>query len=616
MANPLSDRGWSDRDYAAAIGTLAGEAATKGSLRDYQAIADVIANRLDDRNFASQYGRNVASQALNPKEFSTWDKAQKEAYRNAVTSFNAALNPKLEAKLPAALQERVSLAKQAVEDVFSTGKARGIAMGSTFYDNPKVTTALGTGGFHNGLENQYGSVTIGDHRFTGPGFNPDMEFDPVSLHGQLQDVGLPAELSGLTPPAVNIGTPDLPGPLGGFGNIDGLSIGAPSTPDVMSQFAGPSYSDITNGTAFDPIGGLNVSVPSTPDVMGQFEGPTYPDMSAGLYGGPPASDVSVPSPPDVGGLSGLDAYGPAMSEAGWASPSHMGFDAGSFQTPDFDAPTQQARDRIANFESRNFVGLGAPDFEGMARDLTTEITGKTAFDTVSTPEHYTVMENRTREVPFSAPNALQDAVMGDWEDKLGPAKPAMASKPQTRIETYQVPVEKTRMVQQQVPKALPSLPEVEVPAAPSLSSSFASAPPGLGDQFGMGLHGFEGFLGAMNARDPAAMNAINDAGMGYAANYAMGDGPYADDGHQRPARQVRLAVRDGCPQGCGRRLQAGLRATVSDRTGRDRGGHEGPCDGWTSGNARGWRVGGSRRLCHAQWVPRDLGLHVRRRLGQ
>jgi hypothetical protein len=257
--------------------------------------------------------------------------------------------------------------------VFSTGKARGIAMGATFYDNPKVTAALGTGGFHNGLENQYGSAIIGDHRFTGPGFNPDMEFDPVSLHGQLQDVGLPAELSGLTPPAVNIGAPDVPGPLGGFGNIDGLSIGVPSTPDVMSQFAGPSYADITNGTAFDPIGGLNVSVPSTPDVMGQLEGPTYPDMSAGLYGGPPASDVSVPSPPDVGGLSGLDAYGPAMSEAGWTSPSHMGFDGGAFQTPDFDAPTQQARDRIANFESRNFVGLGAPDFEGMARDLTARL---------------------------------------------------------------------------------------------------------------------------------------------------------------------------------------------------------------------------------------------------
>jgi hypothetical protein len=138
------------------------------------------------------------------------------------------------------------------------------------------------------------------------------------------------------------------------------------------------------------------------------------------------------------------------------------------------------------------------------------------------------METRTREVPFSAPNALQAAVMGDWEDKLGPAKPAMASKPQ--IETYQVPVEKTRMVQQQVPKALPSLPEVDVPAAPSLSPSFSSAPPGLGEQFGMGLHGFEGFLGAMNARDPAAMDAINNAGMGYAANYAMGDGPYATMG--------------------------------------------------------------------------------------
>jgi hypothetical protein len=70
----------------------------------------------------------------------------------------------------------------------------------------------------------------------------------------------------------------------------------------------------------------------------------------------------------------------------------------------------------------------------------------------------------------------------------------------------------------------------------------------------MGLHGFEGFLGAMNARDPAAMDAINNAGMGYAANYAMGDGPYATMGTNDSAGQVRLAVRNGCPQEHGRGL--------------------------------------------------------------
>src|SRR5688572_26059548 len=102
MTNPLSQLGWSNRDYQAAIGTLMGEALFEGPV-GMAVVADVIANRMADGrppdNFAARYGMSFADQALakNAKgqfEFSTWSPKQANAYAIARAGFDAALNPK------------------------------------------------------------------------------------------------------------------------------------------------------------------------------------------------------------------------------------------------------------------------------------------------------------------------------------------------------------------------------------------------------------------------------------------------------------------------------------------------------------------------------------------
>jgi hypothetical protein len=324
MANPLSSRGVSDRDYAAAVGTLMGEAAVRGNLQDYQAIADVIANR----QASGQFGKSIAGITMNPREFSTWSPREKNAYRSAVQGFTAALNPARIDKMPKAAQERFSLATQALDDVFNTGKARGIAQGATFYDNPTVTAKLGTGGFHNGLEDQYGSIQIGAHRFSGPGLT-DLPFDPVTYNGQL------AAPPSADPFFGDLGAPPI-GQVSFAGSLPDLTpapeagFSLPDLPEVS-----PDYSGITAGTAFDQFPGFSPAEQVSPDFSDMRQGLTEAQAihNLGLDNQIPSANVEVRHGSDFYG-DDIDAAALAQEMARREADFGIGVEVGHF--PGFD----------------------------------------------------------------------------------------------------------------------------------------------------------------------------------------------------------------------------------------------------------------------------------------
>lgn len=386
MANPLSDRGWSDRDYAAAVGTLAGEVAARGGLVDYQAVADVIANRVE----AGVYGKSVAQVTMNPREFSTWSPKEKAAYANAKAGFAAALNPSRAASLSPAIRDRVEKAQQAINDVMVTGKARGITQGATAYHNPEVTAKLGTGGWHNMLEDKYGAVTIGAHTFTGKGFRPDDTFDPITYNGQLGappsadpyfgdvmfgDLPVNAVPSGWVEASA---IPDLSPASAGF-SLGGFQPNEAAAPD-FSDMGAYDFSGITRGTAFDNLPGFSPAAAATPD-FSDFDVGSYPDITAGVFDAP---DYAV----DAASWDSMpESYGPAMSEMGiGTSGYHSGVDAGPYgYTPDFSAPSEAYRTNEAfgiSALNRDAVARSNPSdmWDGAIADRLNNTYGPTAAD--------------------------------------------------------------------------------------------------------------------------------------------------------------------------------------------------------------------------------------------
>lgn len=411
MPNPLSDRGVTDRDYAAMVGTLVGEAAVKGTLQDYQAIADVIANRLNDKNFVSQYGKSIAAQTMNPKEFSTWSPKEVNAYQNAKAGFMASLNPAVANQMPAAMRERVNLAQQAVNDVMVSGKARGVAQGATFYDNPAVTAKLGTGGFHNRLEDQYGSTMIGAHRFSGPDFT-DQPFDPVTYNGQLAapaaaipdtftDIGLPAgqvDFMGELP------DPALSAPP--IGQVD--FAGYLDAPQQPAQAGFSMTGDQFNGV-FDA--GFPAQAAAAPMDMGTFN-----DIQAAGFG---------------------ETFGPSLNEMGQPQEAGVvaGLDSGPWgQTPDFNAPSLDqrnaetlAQDRINAFERDDLWSKPSSiPQDQINANVMAELTGQTV------PFGAQPLQAATTTTPPQAasPN-LANAPMGDFGMADMVAAPQATTAPQT-----------------------------------------------------------------------------------------------------------------------------------------------------------------------------------------
>lgn len=523
MANPLSERGFTDRDYSALVGTLVGEAAVKGGIQDYQAIADVVANRVADPAFSKQYGPSIAAQTMNAKEFSAWSANEKNANYNARAGFAASLNPKVASSLPAAVQERISLAQQAVDDVFNTGKARGITQGATFYDNPEVTAKLGTGGFHNRLDSKYGSVVIGDHRFTGPTFDPTRPFDPITYNGML---GIPdaaeIDLSGVAfndnrlddnstqidpvpsgsvdymgtladprAPSIDMGNygeaPFGIGSIGPAGWADMAGMTPEWSPAAMDM---GTFNDIQNAGAFgmsgiDPLG-PSLDGYSREAMPGQaygsgalgFAAPS--GMTAGDYISQQAQNIAGVETTPYGSVAPTEAS--FLSSSATYSPGGIGappsgytsFDASPFG---FGQPTQ-------DIQVADIPGLGAapaafsPSVTNDAvRQNTTAVTPSA---TPSTAEFVGPMPSvPATPAPVENPFDMQAMYAGDMEDKLGTQRGPFAT-------TQAVPQVAKNVAapsvtnKPAVPQVAPQLPALGAPvainAAP-LSSSFEAANP-------------------------------------------------------------------------------------------------------------------------------------------
>ena len=186
FASDFSGPSFSEKDRAVAIGTMMGEAWQEG-FDGLAAVADVIANRVEDKAFA-HYGSNITGQAYRASEFSTWSPKEKSAY---ATATRAAFAPE---KLSPAERKAYAQAQKAFDAVFVEGTKRGISNGATFYHNPEVTAKLGTNAFHNRLDRNYGGMDIGNHRFTGPNFGkPEVYSAPYSAAGYFNNT--PAEVN-------------------------------------------------------------------------------------------------------------------------------------------------------------------------------------------------------------------------------------------------------------------------------------------------------------------------------------------------------------------------------------------------------------------------------------
>lgn len=269
MTNPLSDRGWSDKDYARAVGTLMGEAwggakNPASSLEDYELLADVIANRKESSH-PSYRGKSIDKLLRSPQEFSTWSKGQKNA-RAMATKGMAAVLGKREDKLTGVAKQKHDLAVKALDNVFGNQSRRGVAKGADRYNNPKA----GPSSFHDKPAREFGSVTAGMHRATGPNFDKNAGPAPYSQYGEFgtpREAIPPEARAPYSPSGLNIG-PDFTSPPSqargavtdpyGFSNINTAAEAAPGSfagygPGAFGiEAPAPDYSDITAGMYEQP----------------------------------------------------------------------------------------------------------------------------------------------------------------------------------------------------------------------------------------------------------------------------------------------------------------------------------------------------------------------------
>jgi hypothetical protein len=289
MTNPFSNQGWSDKDYARAVGTLMGEAYggkknPASTLEDYELIADVIANRKESAH-QSYRGKSI-DQLLRPaKEFSTWGKNQKAA-RSMATKGMAAVLGKREDKLTGVAKQKHDLAVKALDNIFGNQSRRGVTHGSTRYNNP----SLGPSKWHDVPARQVGSVTAGQHRATGWEFDPAVGPAPYSQFGEY---GTPREaMPAATPPDISMGR-----------FYDEAAAPAPYSPaslDFGPDFTSPpsqARGPVENPYEFSNIDTAAEAVPGSfagygPGAFGALAdtpvdyGQTYPDITAGLYDQP------------------------------------------------------------------------------------------------------------------------------------------------------------------------------------------------------------------------------------------------------------------------------------------------------------------------------------------
>jgi hypothetical protein len=130
---------------------------------------------------------------------------------------------------------------------------------------------------------------------------------------------------------------------------------------------------------------------------------------------------------------------------------------------------------------------------------------------------------------FARHNALQEAYFGDWADKHAPKPTNLPSFTAAPPKTIEKTVTSRTPVYGQVQRAPTVTRQAAPPTTGRVSSPAPAAPQGLAS-VGTGMAGFEGLLGGFGS-NPVANQAINDRGLGYAANQVRGDGPYTAVGY-------------------------------------------------------------------------------------
>jgi hypothetical protein len=430
--------------------------------------------------------------------------------------FAAALNPTRASLRDPVLAQKVEYAKQAAIDVIGKATHRGITQGATYYNNPNVAHQ----GFHNGLARDYGSLNIGEHRFTGPEFNQFGTFDPLTANGNIfGNVGMPmtADFTGAYPDRSmgsfygaqpSWGVTDMPGmdpnppsysaaDLGAFnGSVsDPYSFGDPNQRSGMGLGV-TGYGIGELGTSAMPGMGQYDNLPGTFD-QGPFD---FGQTVNGAFGTPPNTN-------DV--FSGQPMGGPQSFSQNYGGLSPNGFTGGAFQ-PDV-SPTAFG----ANFPGFSGYGLAAPQSQQAAAvpkemgDISEEYNapaqttrGITGYNTTTTQVHNPAYDAWAQSYG-TKPNALQDAWLGAMQDKIGVQRGPFTSLPpnavpkapsKTITQTKSVPV--YGQIPQSVRKS--SIPQIAHPAT----------------TLGLGWGGDDGYGGFMSGNTAVAQ-------MGNFGNYGL-----------------------------------------------------------------------------------------------
>ena len=291
MTNPFSSQGWSDKDYARAVGTLMGEAYggkrnPASTLEDYELIADVIMNRKES-DHPSYKGKSIDQLLRNAKEFSAWSKGQKNA-RAMATKGMAAVLGKREGKLTGITKQKHDLAVKALENVGINKSRRGNSYGSTAYNAPKGNKRSD---YH---EDQPPNTGRSRWDSTGPRAKNSIATRGPAPYSQYGEFGTPREaIPAATPPDVSMGRfYDAP-PAAPY-SPPGMNFG-PDFSSPPSQALGP----VTDPYGFSNVNTAVEAAPGSfagygPNAFGALDqapvdyGDTYPDISAGLYGQAPA----------------------------------------------------------------------------------------------------------------------------------------------------------------------------------------------------------------------------------------------------------------------------------------------------------------------------------------
>lgn len=294
MPNPLSRYGVSDRDYAAAVATAVGEAGREG-VQGMAAVIDVLANRAENPQYADAYGNSVSEQATARKgrEFNAWMSGSprtQAAFAQTMRALRAMASPTARARLPKAEQAQLAQAEKAAFGVLGTGDLRGITKGATRYANKAVTKRWGTNSAQDALEGEFGRLNIGNHTFTGPGFDPSREYDPERAFRNLESNWAYAQ-GGDTPGerlaagrqqqalretfsgASDFGAPVWDGNWTGDTRVESAPLGPVTGYDPLSSVSVPAANSVGR---YDPLS--SISAP-----MG-FSPPAQPQTGATLAG--------------------------------------------------------------------------------------------------------------------------------------------------------------------------------------------------------------------------------------------------------------------------------------------------------------------------------------------